>query len=77
MTIPSPRPAIPSDIALQLCAQIRAENRVQWQSQAARWCWLCEREYHHTTEAMGFSKREGNRGCPLINARYAQDYLTH
>ncbi len=70
------RPAIPTEIAIELCGLIREENREEWHAEAARWCWLCERDYIENPESMGFSKRTGNRGCPQVNARYAREYLT-
>ncbi len=69
------RPAIPTETAVELCALIRLANREDWHAEAARWCWLCERDHLDQPENMGFNKRPGNRGCPQVNSRYAKEYL--
>lgn len=68
------RPAIPTEIAIKLCDQIRRDNFRQWEGLAARWCWDCTRKAHGDPAQRGFSRRAGNRGCPMVNALYAQRY---
>ena len=61
---------IPTDLALRLCAEIRKKHNQKWDSAAARWCWYCSDKKPVTPETFGFSKKEGNRGCPLVNALF-------
>lgn len=64
--------AIPYELANQLCAEIRAEADQNWHTFTARWCWGCQRESGGDPEKRGFLRAAGNRGCTLINTRYAQ-----
>jgi hypothetical protein len=62
--------AIPSkELALQMCAEIREENRDKWFS-AARWqCWGCMTFTGGDPEKMCIG---GEEGCNLVNAHYAR-----
>ena len=62
--------AIPQDVALRLCAEIRAAHHNRWFS-AAHWqCWGCVTFTRGVPAKMCLSSRPGCRGCSLINARY-------
>ncbi len=63
---------IPMEIALKLCAEIRAEADQDWQTHAGRWCWACQEASEGDPAKRGFLRKPGNRGCNLINARYAE-----
>lgn len=63
---------IPLIVAEQLCAEIRAEADRNWHTAAARWCWACrKRRETDVPKQPGYLQKPGNRGCILINARYA------
>lgn len=62
--------AIPGDIALHLCAQIREENRHKRLTPAAMMCWGCVKFSKGDPAKMCFSSQSDNRGCYQINARY-------
>ena len=60
------------DVALQLCAEIRQDNRNKWYS-FTRWqCWGCFKFSKGDREKMCISRKPGYRGCYLVNARYAR-----
>ena len=61
---------IPLEVAEQLCREIRAEADRNWHTAAARWCWSCRKSKQ--ADEPGYLQKPGNRGCILINARYAQ-----
>lgn len=64
--------AIPRDVALQLCADIRQENRNKWYS-FSRWqCWGCFKFSRGDPEKICLSGKPGYRGCYLVNAGYAR-----
>ena len=64
--------AIPREVALQLCAEIREENRGKWYRFAHLQCWSCMTFAKGSSDKMCLSGKEGHRGCNLINKRYAQ-----
>lgn len=63
---------IPLDITLRLCEEIRRETENNWYTASARWCWSCQQSTNRDPSKRGFLRQEGNRGCILINARYAR-----
>jgi hypothetical protein len=63
---------IPRETALQLCAEIRQENRGKWYGFAHLQCCGCLTFTKGNPDQMCFNSQEGNRGCNLINKRYAQ-----
>ena len=63
---------IPMEVALELCAAIREEAEGDWQTPAGRWCWSCQEATGGDPAKRGFLREPGNRGCILINARYAE-----
>lgn len=63
-------PAIPGDVALQICAQIREERRRHPWSFAALQCWGCLKFSNGDPAKMCLNSRPGYRGCGLVNARY-------
>ena len=67
-------PPVPLEIAIQLCAEIRQHAEQAWQDPASRWCWTCQQSTGGDPARRGFLRQPGNRGCILINARYAERY---
>ncbi len=65
---------IPFETAEQLCAEIREEARRNWHTVTARWCWSCQKSAGNRSENYGFLQKPGNRGCILINNKYAQTF---
>ena len=64
--------AIPKDVALQLCAEIRQNYQRRWYT-AARWqCWGCMRFSKGDPAKMCVASRPDHRGCNLVNARYGR-----
>ena len=63
---------IPMEVALELCAEIREEAEADWQTPVGRWCWVCQETSGGDPTKRGFLSKPGNRGCLLINARYAE-----
>lgn len=63
---------IPYAVAVRLCAEIREEADRQWYTPAARWCWSCQKSTGGDPAKRGFLQKPGNRGCSLINVRYAE-----
>ena len=62
--------AIPKEVAWQLCAEIRQENRGKWYTFAALQCWGCMKFSKGDPAKMCLSSKPGYSGCNLINARY-------
>jgi len=58
--------AIPKDVALQLCSEIRNEKKVKLFTQ----CWGCVKFSKGDPAKMCFSSRVDNRGCGIVNKRY-------
>ena len=69
-TISEPR-YIPKLVALELCAEVCAENLSQSYTVAALRCRLCHRLAAGNPEKLWMARKLGYRGCPQINARYA------
>lgn len=63
---------IPYEMAVRLCAEIREEAERRWYTPAARWCWICQESTGGDPAKRGFLQKPGNRGCPLINARFSE-----
>jgi len=66
---------IPLEIAIQLCDEIREELDRIWYPAPDRWCYDCQEEAGGDPLKRGFLREPGNRGCIMINARYAE--MTH
>lgn len=64
--------AIPYEMAVMLCKEIRAEAEWEWFTAASRWCWRCREVSGGDPAHRGFLRAPGNRGCILVNARYAE-----
>ncbi len=64
--------AIPRDVALQLCTEIRNQYRGKWWTLAGLQCWGCWTFTKGDSAKMCVSSRPDNRGCNLVNARYDQ-----
>ncbi len=64
--------SIPLQVAVELCAEIRKEADQNWHTAAARWCWRCQQASGGDPDKRGFLSALGNRGCILINTRYAE-----
>ena len=58
--------AIPHEVALQLCAEIRREKEHKLFSQ----CWGCVKFSKGEVAKMCVSSRPDYRGCNLVNERY-------
>ena len=63
---------IPLEIAIQLCDEIRDDIDRLWYPSPARWCLSCQQESGGEPAKRGFLRAPGNRGCILVNARYAE-----
>lgn len=63
---------IPWEEADRLCAAIRLEAEKNWYTAAARWCWDCQRAIEGDMSNRGFMRKPDNRGCYLVNARFAE-----
>ena len=64
--------AIPLDVAIQLCEEVREEAEKNWHTPSARWCWSCQQSAGGNPDNRGFLRVAGNRGCVLINALFAE-----
>ncbi|MGD9094207.1 MAG: hypothetical protein PVF74_15270 [Anaerolineales bacterium] len=64
--------AIPKEMALQLCNQIRQQYGGKWYTFAGLHCWGCTTFCKGDPARMCFSNQPGYRGCNLVNARYDQ-----
>jgi len=62
--------AIPADVALRLCQEIRRDNRGKWYSFYGIWCAMCDRVSKGNVSKLCFSGGEGNRGCSQANRRW-------
>jgi len=58
--------AIPKEVALQLCGEIRQENQGKWFTQ----CWACAMFSKGDPARMCVSSRPDYRGCKLVNTCY-------
>jgi hypothetical protein len=67
---------IPWETADEICADIRLEAEQNWYTAAARWCWDCQQATEGDMSQRGFMRKPGNRGCYLVNARYAESTFT-
>jgi len=59
--------AIPREIALKLCEEIRTENKKKWFSFGKVQCWGCYKWSKGDVEKMCLSSEQG---CNLVNNRY-------
>ena len=64
--------AIPKEMALQLCAEIRQEYLGKWYTFAGLQCWGCTTFSKGDTTKMYVGSRPDFRGCNLVNARHAR-----
>lgn len=69
--------AIPRDVAMQLCSEIRAEHRGRWYTLRALRCWGCVAFCNGDFSRMCAGSRSDNRGCDLVNQRYDQQIAAH
>jgi hypothetical protein len=58
-------------VAIEICRAIRAEAEINWTTASARWCYACREARKDWAKTPGFSDKPGNRGCMLVNTRYA------
>jgi deferrochelatase/peroxidase EfeB len=63
---------IPFETAVELCAQIRAETEINWQTASAKWCYQCQQITGNDPAKRGFLRAPDNRGCIVINSMYAE-----
>lgn len=64
--------AIPKDVALALCAEIRQQYLGKWYTLAGLQCWGCTTFSQGDPAKMCVSNDPGYCGCSLVNARYAR-----
>ncbi len=67
-----PVATMPRDVALQLCAEIRQEYRGKWYTLAGIQCMGCLAASKGEISKMCVGSRPENRGCNLVNARFAR-----
>jgi hypothetical protein len=60
--------AIPEDVALRHCEEIRAENQGKWTRWTAWWCWGCAKASKGDPAKLCFSNDPQCRGCLQVNA---------
>jgi hypothetical protein len=63
---------IPFETAVELCAQVRADAEVNWNTASAKWCYQCRQIAGNDPNHRGFLREPGNRGCIVINRKYAE-----
>lgn len=63
---------IPYEVALMLCNEIKEEVALKWTTASARWCYACQASRDDSEQVRGFTLKPGNRGCVVVNARYAR-----
>jgi len=68
--------AIPADLALRLCEEIRRQNSGKWYTWTAWWCKGCSTFTKGDPAKMCFSNGPQCRGCAQVNARYDQQIVT-
>ena len=68
----NPAEAIPIEVAIKLCNQIRQENRGKWSTAAAWQCRGCVMFSRGDLAKMCLANRPGYRGCSLVNARFVR-----
>ena len=61
--------AIPAEVALRLCEEIRQVNGGKWYTFNGLWCWGCAR-FSPSPEKRCFAATPENRGCSQVNRRY-------
>ena len=69
----APGPAIPLDIALAICQEIRQANARRWYMPAAWRCWRCTHAAREGVEAR-LNSTQGHCGCTRVAAAYSQTY---
>ena len=62
--------ALPRDVALQLCAEIREQYRGKWYTLAGMQCMGCLAASKGEISKMCVGSRADNRGCNLVTARF-------
>ncbi len=62
--------AIPNDVALRMCEEIRKQNRGRWYSFYGVWCYMCNKVSKNDTTKLCFHGSPDNRGCSQVNNRY-------
>jgi hypothetical protein len=67
-----PLDPIPFETAVELCAQVRAEADATWNTASAKWCYQCRQIAGNDANQRGFLREPGNRGCIVINRKYAE-----
>jgi len=63
--------AIRRDVALLICAALQQDNGGKWYTPAGLQCWGCLKFSKGDPARMCLSRREGYRGCRLVNKRHA------
>jgi hypothetical protein len=65
-----PENALPKEIALQLCDEIRRRSLGKWYTLAGMQCWGCLTFSKGNPAKMCVGSRPDYSGCNLVNARY-------
>jgi hypothetical protein len=63
--------AIPREMALTLCQEIREAQRGRWWHWTAWWCWGCEKASGNDPAKMCWHSPPEFRGCAQVNALYS------
>ena len=64
--------AIPREVALRLCEEIRTENRGKWYTFNGLWCLGCTTFNQADQTKMCWHSSPQNRGCGQVNKRHAE-----
>jgi hypothetical protein len=66
--------AIPKEVALQLCTEIRQQYHNKWYTFAGLQCWGCTLFSKGDPNKTCVNSRPDYRGCNLVNTRYDQQF---
>jgi hypothetical protein len=75
MTAEATTKAIPQEIALALCREIRKERQGKWWLWTAWWCWGCEKASGADPAKMCWHNHPQHRGCAQVNALYSARFV--
>jgi hypothetical protein len=64
--------AIPKDVALKLCGEIRSENAKKTFSAGKHQCNFCYKRAGNKPELLSIFTNPLNRGCSQVNDRYSK-----
>lgn len=64
--------AIPRDVALKLCEEVRKENEKKTFSAGKRQCSFCYKRAGNNPNMLAIFTNPLNRGCSQVNDRYSK-----